>query len=183
MARKIPELKKRIAYRMYKNGGYTGNEIAKTLGMSNGATWIATVGRDKGFSSSKDHLDYLARQQTNPETGKHFTGHYQYEDYLARQKINPETGEKYKSFSEYSANLAQKRKTRKENKELSNFISFTLGWQDKSPKWLAEQVGIHPSTVSDYIQGKQIPSPRLLQRIFQVLEAPYQTIEDLIEDS
>ena len=183
MARKIPEMKKRIAYRLYKNEGWTSAEIADALGISDGAVWVATYGKDRGFSSSKGHLDYLARKQINPETEQPFKNHYEYEDYLARQRINPETNKRYACHGEYADHLAKKRKRRKENRAVSEFIRFSLDALCKTNVWLAEQVGVGDSSIGRYISGREVPSPELLRSIFRVLKTNYQTVEDLMEDS
>ena len=182
MARRIPEWKKRIAYRLYKNEGFTGNEIVKTLQMSAGATWVATVGKDRGYSSIKAHLDYLAQQQINPDTGAHFIGHREYEVYLVKQRINSQTRELFTSHVEYSKHLAKKRKRRKDNKAFSEFIDISLDVLGQSVSWLAEKTNLGETTIWQYVEGKSLPSNYLLPRIFAALEAPYKTIDDLIKD-
>ncbi len=53
----------------------------------------------------------------------------------------------------------------------------------RNQSWLAEQLGVSGQTVSQYIQGKSIPSEKIRNKLSSVLKIGKRKLEDIIENS
>jgi len=135
---------------------------------------VAEVSRRINVSYSTVYSHTRARQRINPETGQPFKSGNQYEDYLARQRG-------FASRGEYQRHQFREKQKRPENKTLSSLIRKRLRELDKSQRWLAKQLGITEGAVSRYVSGKNIPKKNLQPKLFETLDVPYKTIDDLLE--
>jgi DNA-binding Xre family transcriptional regulator len=63
-------------------------------------------------------------------------------------------------------------KTMEDNKDL-NRIKVMLAEKKRTNKWLAEQLGINPATVSKWCTNSSQPSLDMLSKIAQVLNVDY----------
>jgi len=61
-------------------------------------------------------------------------------------------------------------------------MKTALEKKNKNQIWLAEELGISNQTVSNYINGINLPKKEYQQRLFEALDLPYQSIDDLIEE-
>jgi predicted transcriptional regulator len=52
---------------------------------------------------------------------------------------------------------------------------------DESQWWLAKQIGKSQPSVYGYASGKTLPKKDTLKKIFEVLELPYETLDDLLD--
>ena len=48
--------------------------------------------------------------------------------------------------------------------------------------WLAREIGLDRRTVNSYALGRRIPSENSFRKMAAILDAPYQTVEDLMND-
>ncbi len=78
------------------------------------------------------------------------------------------------SYSEYAKHLAKERQQHPLNQKLSE-----LG---KTQQWLAKQLKITQGSVSRYVSGMTTPRRSIQERLFEALELPYQTLDDLQGD-
>jgi len=138
---------------------------------------------NKPFESQTELQSYQARQRVNPETNKPFESQTELKDYQARQRINPETNKPFESLTELQSYQARQRKRRNANKKLEELITISLEVMEKSETWLAGKIGVSKAMVSLYAQGKSIPKPEVLRKLFRALRTPYKTLEDLVNDS
>ncbi|MBS3123325.1 helix-turn-helix domain-containing protein [Candidatus Woesearchaeota archaeon] len=141
------------------------------------------LAQEKGFASSGEYHSFLAQEQgftSRTEYNGHlllergFTSKAEYEQYLAQQNG-------FLSLGDYQKKMAEKRQQRHLNKELSSLIVKRLAELGQTQKWLAEQLNLTKGTISKYINASLIPKQNLLGRLFQALEVPYKTIDDLLE--
>ena len=87
----------------------------------------------------------------------------------------------FASRGEYEAHLAKQRQQQPINQKLSDLIKQRLAELGKSQKWLSIQLRITEGAVSRYLSGRTTPRRNLQERLFETLELPYQTLEDLVE--
>ncbi|MBS3082118.1 helix-turn-helix transcriptional regulator, partial [Candidatus Pacearchaeota archaeon] len=125
---------------------------------------------------------YQARQRTNPETGQPFTSKGEYESYQARQRTNPETGQPFTSLTELKDYQARKARRRKVNRKLEELVSVSLNVLNKDLSWLAKEIGVSRQMTSLYSQGKSIPKPEILSKLFVALDTPFKTLDDLVNE-
>lgn len=62
------------------------------------------------------------------------------------------------------------------------FVRTSLAVLERGYSWLAQEVGLDRRTVNSYALGRRIPSEDSFRKIAAALEAPYQTVEDLVND-
>jgi DNA-binding XRE family transcriptional regulator len=120
------------------------------------------------------------KNRINPETRKPYKSLTELMDYNARRRINPETGKHFKSLNELTKFQDKRRSSSKLNQNLSSLISYKLTEKEKNASWLANEIGVSRQAVSKYLQGKYLPSEDILKRIFNVLDLPYTSLDDLI---
>ncbi|MEK6811606.1 MAG: helix-turn-helix transcriptional regulator, partial [Nanoarchaeota archaeon] len=95
---------------------------------------------------------------------------------------NPETGKPFESLTELQGYQAKKARRRKANRKLEELINVSLNVLEKDISWLAERIGKSKGSVYSYANGKTIPKPPTLRKIFRELQTPFKTLEDLVED-
>ena len=86
------------------------------------------------------------------------------------------------SYSEYAKHLAKERQQHPLNQKLSNLIGQKLSELGKTQQWLAKQLKITQGSVSRYVSGMTTPRRSIQERLFEALELPYQTLDDLQGD-
>ncbi|MEK6872362.1 MAG: helix-turn-helix domain-containing protein [Nanoarchaeota archaeon] len=175
MPRKLSEEIKEEIRTLHSQGVHV-KEIAEQTGVSYSSVWGITKLTEKGFKTYGEYLEHLAQQ-------KGFKTYSEYQVHLAQQRINPETGQAYASRTEYQEHLAQQRQKHPKNKELSGLINLKLEELGRNQSWLAEQLGVSGQTVSQYIQGKSIPSEKIRNKLSSVLKIGKRKLEDIIENS
>jgi len=136
----------------------------------------------KKFGSRAEYEEYTTRQRVNPETGKKFGSLSEYQKHLAIQKINPETGQTFGSFNEYHEYMARQRVKKPENQITSQYIKTRLEGIGMTQSWLAEQLEISKNTVSRYANGLITPRKNLQKKLFEALDSPYKSIDELVQD-
>jgi len=62
------------------------------------------------------------------------------------------------------------------------FVRTSLEVLGESYIWLAEKTGLSKRTLNDYGLGRRIPSDENIRKVAIALDAPYQTVEDLVND-
>ncbi len=154
------------------------------------------LAQDRGFSSRHKYEEDLVRQQG-------YASRYAYEQQKAKENGHSSlheyheklaTRKGYKSLydqekarlkrrgfedpTEYQADCAQQRQQQVQYQELSNLIRQKLRELGESQQWLAEQLGIAKSCVSNYAQGKLIPRQERLKKLYAVLGISRGTLED-----
>ncbi|MFH1181976.1 MAG: helix-turn-helix domain-containing protein [Candidatus Woesearchaeota archaeon] len=148
--------------------------------------WRATQKRNPAtgepFRTLYDYYKWCAAQRLNPRTEKPFENEQEYRVFLATKGDDPDTGQPYKSIGDYRAGKALERAERPENQCLSDLIVTRLEELGKNQAWLAGEIGRSREMVSKYAQGKNIPSGKVLERLFLALDVPYKTIDDLLKD-
>ena len=165
MAKRIPEIKKRVAYRLYEFGDMKIKEIAEALGMSYSSAYGAVKLRDR----------------VNPETGEKFESLSERQDYLARQRVNPETGEKFESRTQYQEHLARQNQESVRGRAFAEFVDMGLQGIGENVAWLAERVGVSRQMVYNWKNGKSVATGERLRRLFDVLGVSNKSLDDLVE--
>ena len=182
----MPRISKKVREeinRLYNNGeGLSLAEIARQTMVSYSSVYLMTSVRQRinpetgqGFASRTEYQEHLVKQ-------KGFASYAEYLEHLVRQRINPETGQGFASYAEYLEHLARQRQKGPENQELGDLIKKGLKRLGKPQRWLAEQLGITGSAISRYASGITTPRKSLQAKLFEVLELPYSTIDDLLKE-
>lgn len=83
----------------------------------------------------------------------------------------------------YQREKAKEREKKPINKKFSDLILNTLSINDKSQRWLSEKLGISESCVSNYLKGRNLPRRDLIPQIFEVLNLPYKSLDELLNKS
>ena len=186
MVRRITDETKKLMAELYAQN-LPVTEVARQANVSYLTAYGYTRARQstnpetgQPFKSLTEYQNYLARQRTNPETGQPFKSRTESQDYQVRQSTNPETGQPFKSLTEYQNYLARQRKQNPINQELSDLVPQRLTELEQTQRWLAAQLGITEGAVSRYISGRTTPRKSLQKRLFNALELPYQTLDDLL---
>lgn len=198
MPRKISDKTQQLMQRLYARG-LTPAEIARRTNVSYPTAYGYTKAKERGFASPTEYENYLAGQRgfaslieyqedlagqrgfaSRAEYQKHlarqrgFASQAEYEDCLARQRG-------FASLAECQKYLAKERQQKSINRELSRLIQQRLSKLEHTQRWLAEQLGITEGAVSRYISGKTTPRKSLQKRLFDALELPYQTLDDIFK--
>jgi len=155
-----------------KQGGFTSykeyqDDLAKKRGFTSYMEYKKDLARQRGFASLNDYLGSLAQKRG-------FKSRNGYSEYLVKQRG-------FASRSEYEEHLAKRRQQQPINQELSDLIKRELTRMGKSQGWLAEQLGVTGGAVSRYVSGRTTPRKNLHQKLLEVLELPYQCLDDLLE--
>lgn len=158
MLKKLSEEVKEKINELY-NKGFSVPEIVRQTGIS----YFSVYGLTR------------IKQRINPETKKNFESLTEYREYLFKQKG-------FESRVRYKEYIAKKRSKRKENKALSELIIKRLDELDKNQSWLAKKLEITKGMVSSYTSGYLIPKKSLQKKLFIVLNLPYQTLENLMDN-
>ena len=166
MPRKIPEETRKLIEDL-GNKGVSIRKIAEKAGVSNSFAWFLVNLRKKGYSTYTEYLQHLAQN-------KGLENLQEYEKNLAKRRG-------HEDYSEYLEKLASARQRKKENRELSDLIKKTLKKLNKNQAWLASQLEVSHQMVSRYNSGKSYPSQEVLQRIYQVLNVNYKTIDSKLD--
>jgi ribosome-binding protein aMBF1 (putative translation factor) len=160
-------------HRVIKKGFASTTEYKKHLAIKKGfasrTEYEQHLAKKKGFASLRDYEKHLAKKRG-------FASLRDYEKHLVIEKG-------FASLTKYEQHLAKKRQQKPINQELSDLIKVRLSeLGDRTQKWLAEQLGITESAVSRYTGGRTTPRKRLQKKLFDALELPYQTLDDLLDD-
>ena len=99
-----------------------------------------------------------------------------------RQRTNPETGQPFTSLTELKDYQARKARRRKVNRKLEELVSVSLNVLNKDLSWLAKEIGVSRQMTSLYSQGKSIPKPEILSKLFVALDTPFKTLDDLVNE-
>ncbi|MBI4983493.1 helix-turn-helix domain-containing protein [Candidatus Woesearchaeota archaeon] len=173
-------------------------EIARRLGVSSGTAWRYTRAEELGYSSFADYIGKRAqergfddledyRNKMAQKNGFRSKSHYNYivmkeSGAAAREKLNAWAhGKGFESYQDYSRHQDTLKQLRPENRILSGLIQMRLEEMGNSISWLAEQLGINQTTASRYYHGTRLPTVDVQERLFQKLELPYRTIDDIVE--
>ena len=171
MNKRITTEQKEEVKRLYDSGkGLSIIEIVERTGLNYHVVYTQTKLRN------------TLRQRTNPETGQPFTSKGEYESYQARQRTNPETGQPFTSLTELKDYQARKARRRKVNRKLEELVSVSLNVLNKDLSWLAKEIGVSRQMTSLYSQGKSIPKPEILSKLFVALDTPFKTLDDLVNE-
>ena len=175
-------------------------EISRRLGVSSGTAWRYTRAeelghtsaadyykkraQERGFSSLKEYRDHLARERG-------FESQSAYNQKLAREnnyyretreELNEWAREKgFDSYTDYSRHLDSLKQLRPENRLVSGLIQMRLEQSGQSIQWLADELDVDRATVSRYYHGTRLPSEEVQVKLFETLDLPYRTIDDVLE--
>ena len=153
MSKKLSKETKEEITRLYDDGdGLNLYEIASQVGVSYSSAYGLTRAKERGFASLTEYEKHLAKKRG------------------------------FESQTEYEKHLAKERQRRPENQELSKLIKTKLKEGGKNQSWLAKEMGITSQAVSLYVRGKNVPTEDLLGRLYSLLDVPYKTLDDLLED-
>jgi|SRR3989338_2817915 len=175
-------------------------EIARRLGISSGTAWRYTraeelgyVGQadyvkkraqEKGFSDLKGYRDYLAQKRGFRSQSEYNQKLAKENDYYRknREELDEWARDKgFDSYTDYSRHLDSLKQLRPENRLLSGLIQMRLEQRGQSLQWLADELGVNRTTALRYSQGTRLPPVDVQEKIFQKLELPYKTIDDILE--
>ena len=194
MNKRITTEQKEEVKRLYDSGkGLSIIEIVERTGLNYHVVYTQTKLRNtlrqrtnpetgQPFTSKGEYESYQARQRTNPETGQPFTSQTEYLEFRTRQRTNPETGQPFTSLTELKDYQARKARRRKVNRKLEELVSVSLNVLNKDLSWLAKEIGVSRQMTSLYSQGKSIPKPEILSKLFVALDTPFKTLDDLVNE-
>lgn len=187
---KVPEEKIILIEKLF-NEGLSLEEIKRRTNVSYSTVYYYSRLKQRGFTSFIDYRNDQAQKRG-------FNSHYEYVKSLKRKrkkKTNiPQKRKKFmssidymkdvakrqgfSSLNEYKNFLIKRRKKLLVNKELGILITKKLEEMGKKKSWLADQLGVSNNTIGSYISGATNPAFRLQKKFFELLELPYQTIDD-----
>jgi len=156
--------------------------LAKKRGFASYGAYQLHLAKERGFASIGQYLTHLAKKRG-------FDSYGAYQVHLAKERGFDSIGEYqahlakergFASIGQYQAHLARERQQRPENQRLSDLILSRLKELGKTQGWLAGQLEITPASVSYYTNGQKIPGEKRLKMLFEALEVPYQTLDDLV---
>ena len=142
------------------------------------------LAQQKGFATLHEYHEHLAQQ-------KGFTNYTEYNEHLAQQRwfatlheYNEHLAQQrgFATLHEYNEHLAQQRRQRTENQLFSSLLKGRLKEISKNQSWLAREIGISSAMVSNYINGKNVPTDKNFKKICQVLDLSYRTLGDIVKD-
>ncbi|MBI5798111.1 helix-turn-helix transcriptional regulator [Candidatus Woesearchaeota archaeon] len=159
----------------------------------------------EAFRSYREYQDYRLSLMINPKTKQAFASRAEYQKFgiqrrknkngeafrscdeyhnsLVQRLTHPETGAPFRNTREYRTYLGTQRITQSPYKELSAFLSLRLKELGLTYVQLGERVGLAGSTISSYIHARSFPRSEILRKMYRVLEAPYETLDDLLAAS
>ncbi len=141
--------------------------LAQERGFASRTAYQKHLAQERGFASLTAYEKHLAQE-------KGFASLTDYRKHLAQERG-------FASLTEYKKHLAQERQKRPINQELGRLVKQRLAELGKTQRWFAEQLGINEINVSRYVNGKATPRISLQQKLFNVLELPYQSLDDLVD--
>lgn len=89
----------------------------------------------------------------------------------------------FNSLANYNNHRARERQKKPENIILSYLIIKRLAEKKKSLNWLARQIGITKGAVFRYTTGETTPRKSLQEPLFEALNIPYKSLDDLMENN
>jgi len=179
---KIKEEKIRLIQALYAKG-LSRYEICKKTQISRSLVYFYTnidlMERFGSFTKYKEHLAerkgfmtyHKYRESLIKKRG--FISYKEYEAYMAKKKG-------FNSLYECQKYRVEKRQYNALNKKFSKLLLEQLIKLNKTQRGLATELGINESAVSRYMHGKTLPKKSLQERLFNIIELPYKTIEDIL---
>ena len=82
----------------------------------------------------------------------------------------------------YRKYLDEQRQEKPQNKLLSYLITTALKEKGKNLFWLSKQAGIPSQCMYKYAKGMNIPNMDTIDRMWQVLDLDYDTLDSILED-
>jgi predicted DNA-binding protein YlxM (UPF0122 family) len=152
MPQRISEETVELMQTLYVNDGLPVAEVARKVNLPYSTVYVYTKAKERGFANLKEYEQHLARERG------------------------------FANLKEYEQHLARERQQKPLNQELSYLIQERLTELEKSQKWLSVQLGITEGAVSRYVSGRTRPRISLQPKLFEALELPYQTLDDLVSD-
>lgn len=157
-------------------------EIAKKVKVP--YTTVLTYTRiiERGFSSPIKYRNYLAEKNGD----KSF---YERQKDLADER-GDESKREYekrlaekngKKLYEHEKYLAKLRRQRPENQKMSSLIIQGLRETKKTARELAREVGVTGQAIQEHKKGNVLPKENLQEKIFQALNMPYKTLDDVLQ--
>ncbi len=146
------------------------------------------------FKSPGEWMTFKTKKMVNPDTNMPFASRSKYEEYrrnksgLPRRQYdptkstNPETKEPFRSRYEYKKYRHSVRKNSPENVRFRSLLSARLGEMGETQSWLASKMGCPQQTVSTWTRGVSIPEGGRLERLFGIVDLPYKTLDDFLND-
>ena len=146
----------------------TLEEIADELNLTYSSVYENVRLPERGFATLHEYNKHLAQQ-------KGFATLHEYNEHLAQQRG-------FATLHEYNEHLAQQRRQRTENQLFSSLLKGRLKEISKNQSWLAREIGISSAMVSNYINGKNVPTDKNFKKICQVLDLSYRTLDDIVKE-
>jgi len=198
MPNKIPVETIDLIQTLYFNNGLSVKEVAREANVTYITAYIYTKVIERGYASYTEYQEHLVnergyasyteyRQHLAKEKG--YASRTEYDQHLAKEKgyasrteydqhLAKEKG--YASRTEYERHLTKKRQQKPLNQKLGHLVQQRLVELVQTQRWLAEQLGITQGAVSRYISGKTTPRKSLQEDLFNTLDLPYQTLDDIV---
>ena len=167
---------------LYKKNLST-KKISERLKIPYSTVYVHTRVFSGEFNSPNEYHEHLAKQRGYKSFNEYrkqwveekgFNSLSKYIEYQVKKKG-------FETLSKYTEHLTKKKQEKEEYKKLKRILQENLKERGRQ-SWLANQVNITSQAVSLYLQGKAIPKEKLLRNIFHVLNLPYKTLEDLLEN-
>ncbi len=203
MPPKITEDTKQLMYFLYLHGKKPAAIAART-GVKRTTIVCYMTAWNKGYPSVTAYQNALLSQRKFSSSGAYklylvmkmdYDGIPDYHDALARKNGHA-------SFKKYQMAWSRKRREetleerllqreqRKEERMLehmrkmqyfSQFLQEKLQQLHKTQQWLAANLEISHAAVSRYASGQTLPKRKYEKAIFELLEVPYKTLDELIQ--
>ena len=140
---------------------------------------------EKGFKSYLEYQESLVKKKGFKSLNEYYKSLAKKRGFKSLKEYDKSLVEKrgFKSYSEYQKSLVMEKQKNPKNRKLSDLIRKRLNKLNKPPKWLSMELGISDNSVRKYIHKINIPKKELLEKLFQKLEVPYKTLDDLMENT
>lgn len=152
--------------RMLYEEHLTPADISRKMRIPYSTAYLYTQVFYKNLKSPGEYQVWCARRKgfSYPE----------YRDYLAR-------GKGFATYFKQRDYLFERNQKKGANRRLSNILKQSLKERGRQA-WLAREVNIHEKEVFLYKNGSKIPNKELLGQIFNALNLPYKTLDDILQN-
>ncbi len=106
---------------------------------------------------------------------QNFKTDYEYQDAQAKERG-------YEGMSHYVQERNKIKQNQPINKKLSNLLQAETSTRNGKKTEVRLELGVSLEMFHRYLRGTAIPSPDKLEKLFEILNLPYNTIDDILEE-
>ncbi len=173
---KIKEIKK------LHDAGNSIGKTAKISGVSFGAVYSHVRLPERGFSNSK-YRRYLHKDNVHNSYDPKYTKNMLERMGISEKKYRDILANRigFESINDYKKYRISVNRNKYINKKFGRLLRKRLIELNKNIGWLAQELNIDKSNICRYTNGITLPKAHNQEKLFQLLELPYKTIDDILD--